>query len=424
VTTRQDADRQRSLRPLLALNFFMADMQAGIGPFLGVFLLAHGWQSGWIGTVMTAGGVAGMLMTTPAGALIDATRRKKLFVIVPGICTVVASGIVLLSQEFWLVAASQVATAVAGAAIGPAVAGITLGIVRQVGFNGQIGRNQAFNHAGNMVGAGLSGLVGWVYGFTAVFWLAALFGVLSIVSVLMIPSATIDDDAARGLARETSGGKPASGLQVLVESKPLLILAATLLFFHLGNAAMLPLYGLAVVADKQADPASFVATTIVIAQGTMILTSLVAMRMAENKGYWLVLLVSFVALPIRGVIAAWLLNRWGVYPVQILDGVGAGLQSVAVPGLVARILDGTGRINAGQGVVMTIQGIGASLSPAIGGWIAQEVGYGPMFLVLGGFAVVSVALWIAFASLLKPACAAKKSAFEPDRAASIAAGVA
>ncbi len=28
--------------PLLALNFFMADMQAGVGPFLGVYLLAHG----------------------------------------------------------------------------------------------------------------------------------------------------------------------------------------------------------------------------------------------------------------------------------------------------------------------------------------------------------------------------------------------
>jgi MFS family permease len=412
-----DADSGRTRRPLLALNFFMADMQAGIGPFLGVFLLAHGWESGWIGTVMTAGGIAGMLMTTPAGALIDATRSKKLFVIIPGICTVVASGIVLLSQDFWLVAASQVATAIAGAAIGPAVAGITLGIVRQAGFNRQIGRNQAFNHAGNMVGAGLSGFVGWVYGFTAVFWLAALFGVLSIASVLMIPSDAIDDDAARGLARETGDGKRASGLQVLVESKPLLILAAALLFFHLGNAAMLPLYGLAVVADKQADPAAFVATTIVIAQGTMILTSLVAMQMAERKGYWLVLLVSFVALPIRGVIAAWLLNRWGVYPVQILDGVGAGLQSVAVPGLVARILDGSGRINAGQGVVMTVQGIGASLSPAIGGWIAQGLGYGPMFLILGGFATVSVALWIVFSPLLKPACVGKPERASDDVAA-------
>lgn len=401
------ATGERAVRPLLALNFFMADMQAGIGPFLGVFLLAHGWQSGWIGTVMTAGGVAGMLMTTPAGALIDATRSKKLFVIIPGICTVAASGIVLLSQEFWLVAASQVATAIAGAAIGPAVAGITLGIVRQAGFNRQNGRNQAFNHAGNMVGAALSGFVGWVYGFTAVFWLAALFGVLSIVSVLMIPRDAIDDDAARGLAHEPDGGGRASGLQVLVECKPLLILAAALLFFHLGNAAMLPLYGLAVVADKQADPASFVAMTIVIAQGVMILTSLVAMRMAEKEGYWLVLLVSFLALPVRGVIAAWLLNRWGVYPVQILDGIGAGLQSVAVPGLVARILDGTGRINAGQGAVMTVQGVGASVSPAIGGWIAQELGYGPMFLILGAFAVVSVALWIVFASVLKPACAAK-----------------
>lgn len=421
--TTGNSGRDQALRPLLALNFFMADMQAGIGPFLGVFLLAHGWQSGWIGTVMTTGGIAGMVMTTPAGALIDATRRKKLFVIVPGICTVVASGIVLLSQEFWLVAASQVATAIAGAAIGPAVAGITLGIVQQAGFNRQNGRNQAFNHAGNMVGAGLSGLVGWLYGFTAVFWLAALFGALSIVSVLMIPSSSIDDDAARGLSHEANDDKRASGLRVLVETRPLLILAAALLFFHLGNAAMLPLYGLAVVAGKQADPASFVAMTIVVAQGTMILTALVAMRMAEKEGYWLVLLVSFVALPIRGVIAAWLLNRWGVYPVQILDGVGAGLQSVAVPGLVARILDGTGRINAGQGAVMTVQGIGASLSPAIGGWIAQELGYGAMFLVLGAFALVSMVLWLVFAPLLKPACAAKPERTAPGTGPA-AAGVA
>ena len=54
-----------------------------------------------------------------------------------------------------------------------AVTGITLGLVRQKGFNRQNGRNQAFNHAGNMVGAGLSGLLGWLYGFSAVFWLAA-----------------------------------------------------------------------------------------------------------------------------------------------------------------------------------------------------------------------------------------------------------
>jgi MFS family permease len=408
--------------PLLSLNFFMADMQAGIGPFLGVFLLAHGWQSGLIGTVMTVGGVAGMLMTTPAGALVDGTRRKKLYVIIPGICTVIASGLILVSQNFWLVTLSQIATAIAGAAIGPAVSGITLGMVRQAGFNRQVGHNQALNHAGNMVGAGLSGLLGWQFGFTAVFWLAALFGVLSIASVLMIPSAAIDDDEARGLRKTGDETGKVGGIAVLLECKPLLILAAALACFHLGNGAMLPLYGLAVVANKQGDPAGFVATTIVVAQGTMIFASLIAMRLADRKGYWLVLLISFVALPIRGVIAAHVMNKWGVYPVQILDGIGAGLQSVAVPGLVARILSGTGRVNVGQGAVMTVQGLGASLSPAIGGWIAQGIGYGPMFLILGSFALGSIALWLGFASLLRPACARPNGSESAAPAGALAVG--
>jgi MFS family permease len=422
VTKASNKPETKAIWPLLSLNFFMADMQAGIGPFLGVFLLAHGWQSGLIGTVMTVGGVAGMLMTTPAGALVDATRRKKLFVIIPGLCTVIASGIILLSQSFWLVTLSQVATAVAGAAIGPAVSGITLGIVRQAGFNRQNGHNQALNHAGNMVGAGLSGLLGWQFGFTAVFWLAALFGVLAIASVLMIPGEAIDDDEARGLDTSSGQNGKVGGITVLLECKPLLILAAALACFHLGNGAMLPLYGLAVVANKQGDPAGFVAITIVVAQSTMILASLIAMRLAEQEGYWLVLLVSFIALPIRGVLAAHVMNKWGVYPVQILDGIGAGLQSVAVPGLVARILNGTGRVNVGHGAVMTVQGLGASLSPAIGGWIAQEIGYGAMFVTLGSFALGSIALWLGFASLLRPACARRHGSSAPALAGALAAG--
>ena len=398
------AQSSRGTRPLEALNFFMADMQAGIGPFVGVFLLAHGWQSGWIGTILTIGGVAGTLMTTPVGALVDSTRRKRTYVILCGTCTVLASAIILLSQDFWVVTFSQVATAVAGAAIIPAVTGITLGMVRQAGFNRQNGRNQAFNHAGNMVGAALSGLVGWQFGFVAVFVLAAVFGVISIACVLAIPGDAINHAAARGLHESGEHAGEVSGFDILVRCKPLLILAAALACFHLGNAAMLPLYGLAVVSEHGANPAGFVATTIVIAQGTMILTSLFAMRLAEKNGYWLVMLISFASLPIRGVIAAGLITTWGVVPVQLLDGVGAGLQSVAVPGLVARILHGTGRINVGQGAVMTVQGIGAALSPAVGGWIAQGVGYPAAFLILGGFALASLVLWLGFGGLLRPAC--------------------
>jgi predicted MFS family arabinose efflux permease len=161
------------LWPLLALNFFMADMQSGIGPFVGVFLQSRGWASGLIGSAITLGNVAGMLITTPIGGFIDATNYKRAWVIIPGICVVSASVIILFSQDFWAVAASQIATSVASAAIVPAVTGITLGMVRQKGFNRQIGRNQAFNHAGNLVGAAASGYLGWRYGYTAVFLLAA-----------------------------------------------------------------------------------------------------------------------------------------------------------------------------------------------------------------------------------------------------------
>jgi MFS family permease len=389
---------------LQALNFFMADMQAGIGPFLGVFLLAHGWRSGWIGSVMTIGGVAGVLMTAPAGAWVDGSHHKRRLVAIPGICTVLASALILLSQSFWPVALSQVATAIAGAAIGPAVSGITLGMVRQSGFSRQTGINQAYNHAGNAVGAGLSGLLGWKFGLPAVFWLAVVFAIASIVSVLSIPKDSIDDRVARGLHSDRQSDERARGLSVLLGCKPLLVLAAALAFFHLGNAAMLPLYGLAVVAAKQSNPATFVAATIVVAQGTMVVASLVAMRLGERRGLWLVLLISFAALPVRGLIAAYLIRGWGVFPVQMLDGIGAGLQSVAVPGLVARILNGTGRVNVGQGAVMTVQGIGASLSPAIGGWLAQLYGYGAAFLILGALALGSLLIWISFAAMLRPAC--------------------
>jgi MFS family permease len=254
-----------------------------------------------------------------------------------------------------------------------------------------------------VAGAALSGFLGWKFGFVAIFWLAAAFGVLSIASVLMIPCKAIDDDAARGLGADEGDGK-AKGWRVLVECKPLLILAASLALFHLGNGAMLPLYGLAVVAAHKGDPASTVALTIVVAQAVMVLASIAAMKMAEARGYWLVILIAFIALPIRGLVASSVIEGWGVHPVQVLDGIGAGLQSVAVPGLVARILNGTGRVNVGQGAVMTVQGVGAALSPALGGAVAQAVGYRITFLILGAFALGSLALWLGFGSLVRPAC--------------------
>ncbi|MBV8577960.1 MAG: MFS transporter, partial [Acetobacteraceae bacterium] len=49
----------------------------------------------------------------------------------------------------------------------------------------------------------------------------------------------------------------------------------------------------------------------------------------------------------------------------------------------------------------TIQGAGAAVSPALGGWIAEWIGFSPTFLVLGGLGLVAVGSWMALGAIVK-----------------------
>lgn len=379
----------------------MADMEAGMGPFLGVLLQSRGWSTGDIGAVLTMGAVVGMLAVTPAGALVDATSHKRACVIVVSIGAVAGAAVILTSRSFWAIAGAQAVMCISGATIAPAMIGITLGVVGQARFTGQNGLNQAFKHAGNMTGAAVAGLLGWHFGYAAVFWLAAGFAFPTIVALLAIPAGHIDDHLARGEAPTTDQSRVKS-LGILLRCRPLLAVAAAVLLFHLGNAAMLPLYGMAVAA-RNGNPFVTVAGTVVVAQAVMVPAALAAMRIAETRGYWPAILVAFTALPVRALIASHVIASWGVIPVEVLDGIGAGILSVAVPGLVARILNGTGHINVGQGAVMAAQGLGGALSPVLGGFSAQTFGYATAFAILGGLSSGSLIIWLGFASMLRRA---------------------
>ncbi|KWE73684.1 MFS transporter [Burkholderia ubonensis] len=409
----------RPARALEALNFFLADVQAGIGPFVGVILLSRGWSADAIGSVMTLAGLAAMAATPLAGALVDALRAKRALIVAATAATALASLALMFADDYPAVAASQILAAVSGAALAPAVAGVTLGIARRRGFDRQFGRNQMANHAGNVVGAALAGWLGWHGGFDAVFALVAVFTILAIASALAIPGQAIDHACARGLDTDGDGPRTndsrgdafdapptlrAGGLRTLVANRPLVLLGASLALFHLGNAAMLPLYGMGVVATHRSNASAFTAQTVVIAQLVMVAAAWLAPRLIRAHGYWRVLLLSYLALPVRGVLAAVLMNEAGVWPVQVLDGIGAGLQSVVVPALVVRLLHGSGRVNVGQGAVATVQGIGAALSPALGGVLAQHFGYPAAFVVLGAVSTGSLALWLGHARSLSEVC--------------------
>ncbi|NQE49794.1 MFS transporter [Herbaspirillum rubrisubalbicans] len=386
--------KARSIAWLSRLNFFLADVRDGLGPFLGVFLMGHGWAADDIGYVMTLGGIAGMLATTPAGALTDAVRAKRLVVGLGSVLVVGGSLLLLVSPSFTITALSQVGTGIVGAVIGPAIAGLTLGIVGQQGLPAQLGRNEAWNHAGNVCSAALAGAIGYYWGLPAVFVLMALMAVASLLCLARIRPDDIDHDVARGLDPQRAADAPqVSTWRVLAGSRPLLLLALAMMLFHLGNAAMLPLLSQSVVARGSADPALYTALTVIVAQLVMIPTALMAGRFAERNGYWLPITIALLALPVRGMVAGVWDSPWALLPVQVLDGVGAGLLGVALPGSVARILQGSGHINIGLGAVTTIQSIGAAMSPALAGVVAKHYGYGAAFSVLTGIAVMALLVW-------------------------------
>ena len=202
------AQKRRSLIALDALNFFMADVQGGLGPFLGVFLQARHWLPADIGLVMSIGGLAGMAVTMPIGAWVDRTHAKRAVVIAAALVITVASIAILLRPVMPVAGAAQVATGIAGAAAGAAIAAITLGLVRQRGFPRQLGDNAACNHSGNVAAAGLAGLCGYLFGFGAVFVVLSAMAVFAVAAAWRIDPREIDHRAARGAAAHDGDALP------------------------------------------------------------------------------------------------------------------------------------------------------------------------------------------------------------------------
>lgn len=401
----------KATRPLLAVSFFAADVQAGVGPFLGIYLQSHGWTPDRIGTVLTIGGIVGMLVTTPAGALVDATSHRRAVVAIASALSIVAAIIIWMWQGLWPVTLSQIATAAAGATMGPALAGLTLGIVGRQNFDRQYGRNQVANHAGNIAAALLSGWLGAWLGIPYIFALTAAFGAGCILAALWIPPGSVHRHFARGIAKEDNDNPSdihADAMRVLLRSRPLLVLAGALAAFNLGNSAMLPLYSLAVASAHPADPSHVTAANIVISQVVMLIAAAYASRAIRRWGFWWIIFITLATLPLRAVTAAWIAPSWGIVPVQVFDGIGAGLQTVAVPALVVHLLHGSGRVNLGQGAVLGVQAAGACFSPMLGGWLAHLYGYPAAFMALGSLSIVSLAIWVGYGRQVRDACDSRR----------------
>jgi len=375
------------------LNFFLADVRGGLGPYVGVFLItqAH-WDQATLGTVLTVSGLLGITLHTPIGAFIDATRAKR-GLIIAGVVLLAVSGVGIVLAPVWpVVLGADIGMAVLGAIFGPTVAAITLGLVVPSALAMRLGRNAAADRAGNIFIAGLAGFVGWWLSQRAVFYLVPLFACLSVAAVLAIPAGAIDHERARGFASREEEDRPPLAWRHLFENRTLLVLAASAALFHFANGPMLPMLGQKLALAHPGEETVWLSASIVTAQFVVIPVAMLVGATADTWGRKPLLLLGFAALPIRGVLytlsddAIWLVG------VQVLDGVGIGIYGTLLPLILADVMRGTGRYNVGQGIVGTVQGVGGSLSNVFAGLIVVAQGYNAAFLALASVAATAFLL--------------------------------
>ncbi len=384
-----------------AVNFLLADVRGALGPYLNVFLITQRhWSQTEVGWVTTISGLLGIVAQTPAGAAIDATRRKRGVVVLALAVLAIGAVVIFAAPRFWPVMIANTAIAVVGDVFGPAVAAVTLGLYARQHLARRMGRNSAFDHAGNVAIAAAAGAVGYLVSQRAVFLLVPVFCVLATISMLSIPAAAIDEDRARGLAeRDTAAEEAAetpSGYAVLIRSRPLVVFAFCAMLFHFANAPLLPLVGQKLALAHPVWATAMMSSCIIAAQLIMLPVALAVGRTADRIGRKPILLVGFAVLPVRALLytfsddAAWLIA------VQLLDGIGAGIFGAITPLLIADLMRGTGRYNLAQGAIATAQGVGASLSGLAAGVIVDHFGYSAGFLTCGAAACVAlVALVVA-----------------------------
>jgi MFS family permease len=398
------APSNTSLSGLDGINFFLAGMQAGFGPFVAVLLAEEKWTQQNIGFVLSAGGLAGLLSQLPGGELLDA-RRSKRFLLALGAIAVAASALLMaLWPILPVVFAASVLQGLTGGVLGPAVAAISLGLVGHRALAKRLGRNQSFASAGALTVTGLMGVIGYFWSYRAIFFVSAALLFPLLLSITRVRSADIHFGRSCGQPNHHASTPPPRAKRLsLSKNYNLLIFAACLFLFQFANASMLPLAGERLAYGNGAGASFIISALIILPQIVVMLSAPWVGKLAQSWGRRPLLLIGFSALAARALLFAVIVDPPLMIGIQLLDGVSGSVLGVLTALVIADLTGGTGRFNLAQGFVGMLAGIGAALSTTFFGLIVGDFGSKIGFLSIAGAALITVLLAWSLMPETKPA---------------------
>ncbi|KXV12544.1 ABC transporter permease [Caballeronia megalochromosomata] len=387
----------RSLRALDWLNFFVANVQTGFGPFIASYLAANKWTQGEIGLMLSVGTISAMASQLPAGALVDAMRNKKFAALSAIIAIIVSALLLAASPTFVPVFAAEVLHGFASCMLVPAMAAISLALVSRADLGDRLGRNARWASIGSALTAALMGAFGEYLSLRSVFFLTAALALPAIVALRMIhyDVPPVVPRASSGKSRLTPEGEERESLRELLKDRRLLIFAACVVLFHLSNAAMLNLAAGEVTAHMGDNVQLVIAACIIVPQFLVAAMSPWVGRQAQKWGRRPVLILGFCALPVRAILFAGVSSPYLLVPVQMLDGISAAVFGVMLPLIAADVAGGRGHYNLTIGFFGLAAGVGATLSTAAAGFAADRFGTAMSFFGLAGAGALAVLMvWL------------------------------
>jgi len=387
----------RSLRALDWLNFFVANVQTGFGPFIASYLATHKWTQGEIGLALSVGTISAMVSQVPGGAAVDALRNKKGAAAWAIIAIILSAVLLAASPTVLPVMAAEVFHGFASCMLVPAMAAISFALVGRQDLGDRLGRNARWASIGSAVAAGLMGLFGEYFSARAVFWLTAALAAPALIALSMITMPEHHHTPAHEPAKkEHDKAEEKESIFELLRDRRMLIFAACVVLFHLSNAAMLNLAAGEVTAGMGDNVQLVIAACIIVPQAIVAMLSPWVGRTAERWGRRPILLLGFSALPLRALLFAGVSSPYLLVPVQMLDGLSAAVFGVMLPLIAADVAGGKGRYNLTIGLFGLAAGIGATLSTAVAGFIADRFGSAISFFGLAGAGALAVLLvWAA-----------------------------